>query len=198
MFKSFENAGNRPPRSIRDMWPMQPALDSLLQLSRLLAENAGERLSPRQVDYAQTLYSTAAELRLAVDRLDDGFALQPAASRAMPAPAPAGPLAGRSLLLAASDIRAIYILAGVLEAQGMRVLIATDEAELGDVLRQTEDLDAVLFDSADAWFDAAWVMHAAGRALPIIDLAEAGGAAAAAGEQLAALLRARLSGAGRN
>lgn len=166
-----------------------PALDGMLQLARLLAENDGERLSPRQVDYAQTLYSTAAELRLALARM----LARAGPERDMPAmggkemnatsametmsatPFPAGRLAGRKLLLAASDMRIIYPLIGALEAQGMRVVLALDENELGAVLVREADLDVVLFDGADGRFSAErimWRLLAIGQARPLIELVE--------------------------
>jgi CheY-like chemotaxis protein len=147
-----------------------PGLDGMIELSRRLAENHGNRLSPRQVDYAQTLYSSAAELQLALARL-----LPP--QRAAAEPVTTG-LAGRSLLLIAGDMRGIYSLTGSLEGHGLRVLHATDEDELDVVLAREARIDAILLDPHDSRLDFARLsrrLRAAetGRHRPIIALTDA-------------------------
>lgn len=53
-------------------------LDNVLTLSKRLADNLDQRLSPRQVDYAQTIYASATELRSMIDGLLAGA--EPAAT----------------------------------------------------------------------------------------------------------------------
>lgn len=163
-----------------------PSIDGMLKLSRLLVENDGNRLSPRQIDYAQTLYSSATELWLAMGK--------------MAGQAGSG-LAGRTLLLVASDMRAIYALTGALEDQGMQIVHATDADELDAALENDVEFDGVLLDGEDKQFDSARLMHrlcADDVSIPVISMNGAGKYVEPAKVwQLIAKLRERLDRAAR-
>lgn len=69
----FAARGTHPTAALIDdiAHELRPALDSMLTLARMLADNHGNTLTARQVDYAQTIYSTGTHLRSVVDALVD-------------------------------------------------------------------------------------------------------------------------------
>lgn len=192
---------------LAELWRgLLPRLDGMLELSRRLAENDGNRLSPRQVDYAQTLYSSTSELHWAMARMLAGRGLE--APREPPALD--GRLAGLKLLLVARDMRGVYPLTGALEQHGIRVVHATGVDELDSVLAGEGGLDAVLLDDEDAGLDVGRLLLRIGEAgpgLPVFTLAACLGGCARPGRPgsgaeagdvtpLLTVLARRLGGAG--
>lgn len=155
-----------------------PSIDGMLKISRLLVENDGNRLSPRQVDYAQTLYSSATELWLAMERMVGHAGCR---------------LSGCKLLLVASDMCAIYALTGALEEHGLRVVHAMDGDELDAALAGEGRFDGVLIDDGDERLDFPRLLRrlrADGNATPVIPIGGAEKAAEPAAVcQLVAQLR---------
>lgn len=144
-------------------------LNCILNLSKLLAENAGNKLSPKQIDYAQTIYAAGTQLLSYIDRQilddlvgvetyhgprsrrsDDGLVLitesDVAASsgrrRSMPE------LVGKKVLIVDDDILNIYAMTSALEQQGMIVMHAENGLAGIGMLRTHVDTDAVIINSA--------------------------------------------------
>lgn len=142
-------------------------LNCILNLSKLLAEDAGNKLSPKQIDYAQTIYTAGTQLLVYADRQvldgladvktyhglrsrrsDDGVVLTAESDssssgrrRSMPE------LAGKKVLIVDDDVLNIYAMTGALEQQGMIVMHADSGVAGLEMLRSQVDTDAVIMNS---------------------------------------------------
>ena len=143
-------------------------LNCILSLSKLLAENVDDKLSPQQVDYAQTIYAAGTQLLSYVDRQalddlagfetyhgprsrrsDDGLAVTAGGDaavfsgrrRSMPE------LVGKKVLIVDNDILSVYAMTSALEQQGMIVMHADDGLAGLEMLHAQLDTDAVIVSS---------------------------------------------------
>ncbi len=152
-------------------------LNCILNLSKLLAENAGNKLSPKQIDYAQTIYAAGTQLlsyvdRQALDELTGGSQLAftqvtptyhgPRSRRSDDGRVPNAEsstfassggrrsvpeLAGKKVLIVDDDILNVYAITRVLEQQGMIVMHADNGLAALEMLRAQIDTDAVIMNS---------------------------------------------------
>lgn len=152
-------------------------LNCMLNLAKLLAENTGNNLSPKQIDYAQTIYTAGTQLLAYIDLLasaDVADVTQPARGQAVrtyhgprsrsddggvlvagsDVAASSGrrrsmpELVGKKVLIVDDDILSVYVMTGALEQQGMTVMHADSGLAGLDMLRAQVDTDAVIVGSS--------------------------------------------------
>lgn len=153
-------------------------LNCILNLSKLLAENAGNKLSPKQIDYAQTIYAAGTQLLSYVDRQvldelmggaqqifggatqtyrgprsrrsDDGLVLieESDASASSGRRRSMPELVGKKVLIVDDDILNIYAMTSALEQQGMIVMHADSCLAGQEMLRAQVDTDAVIMNGS--------------------------------------------------
>lgn len=138
---------------------LRTSLNSLLILAKLLNDNAGNSMSPKQLDYARAIYAAATEMLSQVNRLLNRakrhrLAQLPGeqgslhANRAGPVAAHgADPrLAGRRVLIVDDDAKSAFALTSALEQSGMKVLNAESGGEGLRALKSTPGIDIVVMD----------------------------------------------------
>jgi len=149
-------------------------LNCILSLSKLLAENAGNNLLPKQIDYAQTIYTAGTQLLSYLNRqklVDTPRVSRPARDQVsqtyhgprsrhsdggreqVPGTEVSGAaglrrsmpeLAGKDVLIIDSDILNVYAMTGVLEQQGMIVSHAENSLAGLEILRAQVATDVVI------------------------------------------------------
>lgn len=138
-------------------------LNCMLNLSKLLAENAGNNLSPKQVDYAQTIYTAGTQLLSHIDRLalaDVAGGGRPARSLAIQAYR--GPRSRRSddgfVLIAESDAAAAVVMLDLLQGSGYQAKVVTNLRELSQRVMHRKP-DAIILGKAFSGRDGRQVLE---------------------------------------
>ncbi len=155
------------PSSRRELvHDLRSPLNSVLVLSRVLADNTKGNLDSEQIEYARTIHTAATRLLGVIEDMLATWRLEPTAAATEPEPAPAAPaiasvvelpvpeLDGATVIVVAEDIRTIFEITGVLERQRARVLFAESARAAAALLDGADTIHAIVIDPALAGGDA--------------------------------------------